>query len=242
MLSVSIVMFAYNEAENVEACLAEALAFLRTATSDHEIVFVDDGSKDDTAAIARAFAEKQAPGEVRVFSHSPNRGIGGALKAGYAQVSKDWVTLLPCDGQLPPEGLKNLFDVVLNDPSIDIVTCHYPTRFQEADNLYRKVLSRGLRALMWAATGVHRKLDGVYLLKREDLQRLPLKSDTFFLNLELPIRGIRAGLKPGATTMQLRPRMAGESKVANMGRMKRVVKDLAALGVELRTTETVPLR
>jgi glycosyltransferase involved in cell wall biosynthesis len=242
MLSVSVVMFAYNEAENVEACLAEALDFLRSATSDHEIVFVSDGSTDDTAAVAQAFADKQESGEMKVISYSPNRGIGGALKAGFAEVTKDWVTLLPCDGQLPPEGLQNLFDVVLQDGSVDIVTCHYPDRFQEADTFYRKVLSRGLRGLMWATTGVHRKLDGVYLLKRGDLHRLPLKSDTFFLNLELPIRGIRGGLNPGATTMNLRPRMAGESKVANMRRMRKVLKDLVSLGVELRTTHVAPLR
>jgi len=242
MLSVSVVMFAYNEAENVEACVAEALAFLRSATSDHELVFVSDGSTDDTADVARAFAAKQSPGEVRVVSYTPNRGIGGALKAGFAEVSKDWVTLLPCDGQLPPDQLQNLFDVVERDASVDLVTCHYPERFQEADNLYRKVLSRGLRGLMWLTTGVNRKLDGVYLIRGSDLRRLRLRSDTFFLNLELPIRGIRGGLKPGATTMNLRPRMAGESKVANLSRMRRVFKDLAKLGIELRTSRVEALR
>jgi len=242
MLSVTVVMFAYNEAENVEACLDEALRFLRETTSDHEIVFVSDGSTDDTAEVARAFADRQAPGELKVVSYSPNRGIGGALKAGFAEATKEWVTLLPCDGQVPPHGLKNLFDVVEKDAAVDIVTCHFPDRFKEADNLYRKVLSRGLRVLMWATTGVSRKLDGVYLLRRDDLRRITLKSDTFFLNLELPIRAIRAGLAPGATTMHIRPRMAGESKVANSRRMKQVLKDLVSLGVELRTSRSPSLR
>ena len=242
MLSVSVVMFAYNEAENVEACAAEALEFLRAATSDHELVFVSDGSSDDTAEVARAFAAKQSPGEMKVVSYTPNRGIGGALKAGFAEVSKEWVTLLPCDGQVPPAGLANLFAVVENDPSIDLVTCHFPHRFQEADSLYRKVLSRGLRVLMWATTGVSRKLDGVYLLRREDLVRVRLDSNTFFLNLELPIRAIRAGLKPGETTMSIRSRMAGESKVANMSRMGAVLGDLVRLGVDLRTSRDPALR
>ncbi len=242
MLSVSVVMFAYNEAENVEACAAEALEFLRSATADHELVFVSDGSTDDTAEVARAFAARQAEGEMKVIAYTPNRGIGGALKAGFAETTKDWVTLLPCDGQVPPEGLKNMFDVVQGDDAVDIVTCHFPHRFQEADNLYRKVLSRGLRVLMWVTTGVNRKLDGAYLLRREDLRRLTLRSDTFFLNLELPIRGIRAGLRPGAATMHIRPRMAGESKVANFSRMGSVLEDLVRLGVELRLRRGPSLR
>jgi hypothetical protein len=152
------------------------------------------------------------------------------------------VTLLPCDGQVPPSGLKNLFDAIQSDPSIDLVTCHFPHRFKEADSLYRKVLSRGLRVLMWVTTGVSRKLDGVYLLRREDLLRLRLDSDTFFLNLELPIRAIRGGLKPGEATMHIRPRMAGESKVANMSRMGAVLSDLVRLGIDLRTSKDPALR
>ena len=226
-------MFAYNEAENVAACMAEALDFLASATSDHELILVDDGSSDDTAAVARSVA-REYPGRVQVVSYRPNRGIGGALKAGYAVARKDWITCLPADGQVPPAGLQNLFDVVQEDPSIELVTCHFPHRFDEADHLGRKVLSRGLRVVLWLATGVDRKMDGVYLLPREQVQSLHLRSETFFLNLELPIRLIRSGMKPGAATMHIRPRMAGSSKVLDLRRMRMVLRETLALGAELR--------
>jgi glycosyltransferase involved in cell wall biosynthesis len=239
MLSVSAVMFAYNEAENVAACMTEALEFLASATCDHELILVDDGSSDDTAGVARQVAAAH-PDRVQVVSYSPNRGIGGALKAGYAVACKDWITCLPADGQVPPSGLQNLFDVVEGDPSVELVTCHFPDRFDEADNLLRKALSRGLRVVLWLATGVDRKMDGVYLLPRETVQATDLRSETFFLNLELPIRLIRSGMKPGATTMHIRPRMAGTSKVLNLRRIRMVLRETLALGVELRLARRAP--
>jgi glycosyltransferase involved in cell wall biosynthesis len=233
MLSVSVVMFAYNEEANVPACMVEALEFLASACSDYELILVDDGSSDGTADAARGVMDEH-PDHVQVVSYSPNRGIGGALKAGYAVARKDWISCLPADGQVPPSGLQNLFDVVLQDPSIELVTCHFPHRFKEADNLLRKVLSRGLRVVMWGATGVSRKMDGVYLIPRETVQSLNLRSNTFFLNLELPIKAIRSGMKPGETTMHIRPRMSGESKVLGIGRIQMVLRETLRLGLELR--------
>lgn len=226
-------MFAYNEEENIAFCMEEALTFLASATQDYELILVDDGSSDGTADEARS-VQAVHPDHVRVVSYTPNRGIGGALKAGYDVATKDWISCLPADGQVPPSGLQNLFDVVLQDPAIDLVTCHFPHRFQEADNLMRKVLSRGLRVVLWAATGVDRKMDGVYLVPREVVQSLPLQSETFFLNLELPIRAIRSGLRPGETTMHIRPRRSGESKVVNGRRIRMVLTETLRLGAELR--------
>lgn len=233
MLSVSCVMYAYNEEENVIPCMEEALAFLREATIEHELILVSDGSRDGTAVAARSVQERY-PDQVQVVEYHPNRGIGGALKAGYGVARYDWICGLPADGQIPPSGLQNLFDVVLDDPSIGIVTCHFPHRFEEADNLVRKVLSRGLRVVMWAATGVSRTMDGVWLIRRADYEAITTHSNTFFFNLELPIKAIRQGLKPGDSTMRIRPRRAGESKVVNRKRIQQVVKDLTGLGVELR--------
>ena len=233
MLSVSCVMFAYNEEENIAFCMEEALEFLASATDDYELILVDDGSSDGTADAARS-VQGERPEHVQVVSYRPNRGIGGALKAGYAVARKDFITCLPADGQVPPSGLQNLFDVLQDGTGVDLVTCHFPHRFKEADSLFRKVLSRGLRLVLWLATGVGRKMDGVYLIPREVVQGTVLKSDTFFLNLELPIRAIRSGLKPGEATMHIRPRRAGESKVLNLGRIWMVFRETLRLGLEIR--------
>lgn len=232
--SISIVMFAYNEAENVGPCMREALDFLSAECETYELILVDDGSSDGTADAARVVMAEQ-PDHVQVVTYKPNRGIGGALKAGYAVARHEWVTLLPADGQVPPAGIRNLMNVVEETPAVELVTCHFPHRFKEADNIKRKVLSRGLRGVMWLATGIARKLDGMYLIKNEHLQATTMRSDSFFLNFELPIRVIHRGVVDGATTMHIRPRRAGVSKVANGRKIAKVLKDLGRLGVELRT-------
>ncbi|HCP48391.1 MAG TPA: hypothetical protein DIU15_20300, partial [Deltaproteobacteria bacterium] len=53
MRSLSVIMFAYNEQENVGPCMLEALSFLEQATDEYELIVVDDGSSDDTAEAAR---------------------------------------------------------------------------------------------------------------------------------------------------------------------------------------------
>ena len=107
-------MFAYNEEENIAFCMSEALEFLASSTDDYELILVDDGSSDGTADAARS-VQRADPDHVQVVSYRPNRGIGGALKAGYRAARKDYVTCLPADGQVPPSGLQNLFSVLDQD-------------------------------------------------------------------------------------------------------------------------------
>lgn len=237
-IELSVVMFAYNEEENVGPVMREALDFLRRATDDYELILVDDGSTDGTREAALAVAAED-PGRVIVLSHARNRGIGGALKTGFAAASKELVTLLPADGQIAPEELAKFFGPIAD---ADIVICHYPNRFRTADTFSRKVLSRGLRLLTWALTGVSVKLDGAYMIRREALARLPLRSESFFLNLELPIRALRAAMRYREVTLEVRPRRAGESKVLNSRKIGLVARELVSLAVRMRIEERAARR
>lgn len=231
--ALSIVIFAYNEAENVGPTLVETAAWLQDHVDDWEIVVVDDGSSDGCAEAARAAAAPYGE-RVRVVAYRPNRGIGGALKTGFEAASRPWVTQLPADGQIAPAEVGRLLDVVRADPSLDLVTCHFPDRFEEADSLDRKVLSEGLKAVMWAATGVRRRFDGVYLARRALFDRVQVRAESFFFNFEYPIRLLRAGARAGETTIHVRPRRSGHSKVKNARTIARVARELMRLGVELR--------
>ncbi len=226
---LSVVMFGFNEEENVAPVMEEALDYLRSRVDRYQLIFVDDGSTDRTRERAEGVAAKDDG--VVVVGHDRNRGIGAALRSGFAAAALEWVTLLPADGQVPPEQIDRFLE---SADGVDLVICHYPDRFREADSLGRKVLSRGLRALTFAATGVSNRLDGAYLIRRSYLEGMTLSSDTFFLNLELPIRAIRAGARVAETTLHVRPRRAGDSKVLSWQRIARVSREMAHLGVEIR--------
>lgn len=86
--SVTIVIPAYNEAEG----LGRVLADLLPAGLAREVIVVDDGSTDATAAIAEAAG-------ARVLRHAANRGYGSALKTGIRAASTDLVLTMDADGQ-----------------------------------------------------------------------------------------------------------------------------------------------
>ncbi len=100
---VSIIIPAYNEEKAIGATLDEVIATLSTSARRYEIVVVDDGSHDRTAAIA---------GErgVRVIQHRRNRGYGASLKTGTLQARGDIVLFYDADNQFDPADIERMVD------------------------------------------------------------------------------------------------------------------------------------
>ncbi len=100
MPKVSIVIPAYNETGGIRPTLDRLLAATRDL--DVEILVVDDGSTDDTAAQAEAAG-------VRVLRHDQNRGYGAALKTGIRNARADVICITDADGTYPNERIPELF-------------------------------------------------------------------------------------------------------------------------------------
>jgi dolichol-phosphate mannosyltransferase len=226
-IGLSLVVFAYNEAENVPAVLGDILAWLRRRGPDDELIFVDDGSSDGT----RAAAEQVLAGDraARVVSHDRNRGIGAALKTGVRSASRPWVTFLPCDGQIPPAELDTLL-AAAESGEVEVVLSVYRAR---DDGWHRKVLSAGVRALILGLHGVRLRSDGPYLFRRVLFDPELLAPDTFFLNFEFPIRALRGRLRVATVTIECVPRRAGVSKSTGLRRVAGVARDLVGLRFRL---------
>lgn len=222
--SLSVIVLAFDEEENVGPVLAELGLWLDAHEPDAEIVFVDDGSRDATAERAKEALAERAHVIVR---HSRNAGIGAALKTGVRHARGTWVTFLPADGQIAPEAIGALRDAQRRR-GVHAVFSVYRDR---QDGLDRKILSFGVRALIAAIHGVRMRSDGPYLVRRVLFEPDALPSDTFFLNFELPIRLLARKVPSAVVTIECRPRRAGASKSTDWRRIAGVARDLLDLRV-----------
>ena len=110
-------MPAYNVAEFLETAVSSVLA--QTFT-DFEIVVVDDGSTDDTPAIARQL-QQRSPERVRVI-HQENRGLAGARNSALAAARGRFFALLDSDDVWEPAFLATQLAILDSRPDVDIVT------------------------------------------------------------------------------------------------------------------------
>jgi len=219
---LTVIVFAFDEAANVPPVLEELRRWLEVNEPRAEVVFVDDGSTDDTESAAQDVLAG-FPG--RVLRHETNLGIGAALKTGVAAARGGWVTFLPADGQVPPDAIGTL-RAAARSGAWDVVLSVYESR---DDGLSRKVLSAGVRALILAVHGVRLRSDGPYLFRRRLFDPAQLASDSFFLNFEFPIRALGAGLRVTTVRVLCRPRRSGRSKSTGLRRVAGVARDLVDL-------------
>lgn len=107
MSLLSVVVPAYNEQENVEKAASTIAEILVKAEISFEIIFVNDGSRDDTwHAIERA---AKANSRVRGISFSRNFGKESAILAGLSEAKGDCCVVIDCDLQQPPETMVEMY-------------------------------------------------------------------------------------------------------------------------------------
>ena len=216
---LSLIVFAYNEAENVQPVLHELTTYLQAQHPETQLVFVDDGSRDATFEEAeRALRGHNAV----VLRHTQNRGIGAAPKTGVRHCEAEWVTFMPADGQIPPSAVTTLLRAAELKP-LDVVFSSYERR---DDGLHRTLMSLGLRALIFGIHGVALRSEGPYLFRRALFDPAALPPDTFFLNFEFPIRMLVAKRRAENVVIPCRKRRAGVSKSSGLRQILGVAQDL----------------
>lgn len=114
---LSIVIPAYNEQRRIGRSLDDILAFLKTQTYRAEVIVVDDGSSDRTAAsVAERIPEFQKSGhELRVLTNDPNRGKGYSVKRGLTEARGEIVLFTDADLSAPITEAPKLIDPISSD-------------------------------------------------------------------------------------------------------------------------------
>ena len=144
---VSIVVPVYNESANLRALWVRLIPVLDGLGRECEVIFIDDGSRDDSLEILRGFSASDP--RVRVVELARNFGQHSALLAGFRNCHGEIVVTLDADLQNPPEEIPKLLDAI--EAGNDVVG---GWREERQDRAYRRIASRLQNRLTSIIVGV----------------------------------------------------------------------------------------
>ncbi|MBL8055602.1 MAG: glycosyltransferase family 2 protein [Anaerolineales bacterium] len=197
-MRLSVVVPAYNEAERLGPHLGPVLAFLGGHYPDYELIVVDDGSQDETAArVAAALAGEP---RARLISYRPNRGKGYAVRTGVLASSGDVVVFMDADLSTPLDEIPRLLerlaaaDVVIGSRGLPEAEIHV------RPPLHRRAASWIFDQIKYALVGLRAFQDTQCGFKgfRGPLARQLFalgRVDRFMFDVEILFLAERAGLR-----------------------------------------------
>ena len=205
---LSLVIPAFNESAVIARAVAEAEAALSRHFDHFEIIVVDDGSSDDTAAVV--FEALAVSPHTRILWHDRNRGYGAALRTGFEAARFDLVSFTDADCQFDLTDLARLAPLAAEVP----IVAGY--RADRKDPWRRRFLSWGYNVLARALCGTRvRDVDcALKVFRRSVLVNLLPESRGYFVNTEMMTRAARLNLDVAEVAVKHRPRAGGVSKVS----------------------------
>jgi dolichol-phosphate mannosyltransferase len=228
VVALSVVVPVKNEAENIQPLIGEIHAALSGVT-EYEIVYVDDGSTDETAARLRGL---QAGGDdrLRVLRHRASCGQSTAVRSGVKAARGRWVATLDGDGQNDPADIPALWRLAEADMAASAKTPLLLAghRAKRRDTAIKRVSSRLANNIRASLLG-DRTPDtgcGLKLFERDAFLDLP-----YFNHMHrfLPALFLRAGGRVVSVKVNHRPRARGTSNYGTFDRLWVGISDIAGV-------------
>jgi len=226
--SISAFFPCYNDEETIAGLVRAADAQLCQITDDYEIIVVNDGSRDGSAAVLEAL-KRDVP-RLIVVTHEVNRGYGGALRSGFAHATKELVFYTDGDGQYDVNEIPILL-VLLTDDT-DFVN---GMKMMRNDPGYR-VFAGNLHKFVtrWAFWLPVDDVDCDFrLMRRSVLMAIKLQSNSGSICVELVKRAQRAGARFRQVSVHHYSRQFGTSQFFRPARILRTYADLARMWLVL---------
>lgn len=135
MKKLSLVVPVYFEEECIQQYLSETIPVLEKIKMDWEIVFIDDGSKDNTVSLIKSFAIND--NRIKLIEFSYNQGKQAAVSAGIKHATGDYLLYMDPDLQDPPNEIPNFLSKI--EEGYDLV---FGVRLEKIDSIINKIFSK----------------------------------------------------------------------------------------------------
>jgi glycosyltransferase involved in cell wall biosynthesis len=230
-VTLSIVLPAHNEEDNIRSAVEKARTVATRLVEDYEIIVVNDGSKDRTADIVNEMHATDP--RVRLVTHEVNKGYGEALRTGFESAKLDLVFFTDADNQFDLDEIEQFLHHI---ETVDVV-CGY--RIERQDPLIRRFFAKGWNILVRALFYVPvRDIDCAFkLFRRSVFDRIDLESIGAMVNTELMVKVARSGASVVELGVTHLPRTAGRPSGANPKVIGRAFVELWKMRERLRAFE-----
>ena len=217
--SISVIIPVYNEEEYLPKTIQEVYRVLNENFYDFEIIFVDDGSTDNSFHILSNFQEEYS--SVVVLRNFRNQGLGAALQKGFSAATKEVIFYLDCD--LPFDPILATKMVLLLD-TCDIVIGKRD-RWDNAirrsySYIYNFIIQRLFRLDIYDINV------GMKVFKRSILDKIQLSSSGSFINTEFLAEARRNGFSIRKVNCEYCRRVYGYSKMDNLKNIYQIMSEM----------------
>lgn len=219
----------WNEEKNIEQVVKSAIPIAKEVADVYEILIVDDGSSDNTLKIAKELSRQYK--NVRVISHTPNRGYGASLKEGFLNSRYKYVVFTDGDRQFDFSEVKKFIEKIRG---VDMVIGY---RKKRRDNFARHILMSMLKAWDFVFFRFYFKdIDcGFKMFKREALEKiLPLRSEGAMITTEILAKARIKNLKIEQVGVNHYPRIYGDQSGSNIFVMVRAVLESLIFWMDIK--------
>jgi hypothetical protein len=227
--SLSLVLPAHNEVDNIEIVIRRALEVLPKHADTFEIIPVNDGSKDQTGRVLDHLASEDE--RIRPVHHPVNRGYGGALKSGFAASRYDFVMFMDSDRQFDIADIQRLAPFVGEHDTVA------GFRMERSDPIIRRINAEVFNIAVRILFGVHmRDLDCAFKIFRgEQLRSLKLTTSGALINAEIQAKLRRQGATLQQVGVPHYPRVAGSATGGSMRVILRAMKETIQLWIHMHS-------
>jgi glycosyltransferase involved in cell wall biosynthesis len=229
--NVSYVMPAYNEEANIREAVERAKSALDKLAGTHEIIVVDDGSTDGTAAVLDGLAQNIS--SLRVIRHEKNAGYGTAIRNAFSASKYELLFFTDSDLQFDPDELEKLLPL---SKQFDIVTGYRIKRRDPAIRLFVSWVYNRMIRLMFGLR-VRDVNCAFKLINRRVVETVGLESNDFFIAAELLCKASARGFSIHEIGVNHYPRNAGRATV-KPGSIMRTFRELLRIRAASAKTAT----